>query len=40
MTEMFAAVLGTGAWMAGLLLLLVMAALPLLEHVGTARSGR
>jgi hypothetical protein len=35
MTEMLAAVLATGAWTVGLLVLVVMAAVPLLEHVGT-----
>jgi len=36
MTEMIVAVAGTAAWMTGLLVLALMAALPLLERAGTA----
>jgi sorbitol-specific phosphotransferase system component IIBC len=35
MTDMIGAVLGTAAWAAGLLVLALMAALPLLERFGT-----
>jgi len=35
--DVISAVLGTGAWMMGLLLLLVMAALPWLEQIGGRR---
>ncbi|HET6258311.1 hypothetical protein [Pseudonocardia sp.] len=40
MTDMIDAVLGTAAWMAGVLLLVVMAALPLLEHLAVPRPTR
>ncbi|WP_255684552.1 hypothetical protein [Pseudonocardia sp. TRM90224] len=40
MTEMIEAVLGYGAWGLGMALLLVMAGLPLLEGLGTARDDR
>ena len=36
MTEMIVAFLGTTAWVGGVLVLLVMATLPLLEHVADA----
>lgn len=34
MVDVIVSVLGTAGWLAGLLLLLVMAALPFAEHVG------
>lgn len=38
MQETIATVLGTAGWVAGVLLLVTMAALPLLEAVGTRRT--
>jgi hypothetical protein len=40
MTDVIGAVLATAAWTAGLLVLALMAALPLLERFGTARPRR
>jgi hypothetical protein len=36
MAQMIVAFLGTAAWVGGVLVLVVMAALPLLEHVADA----
>jgi hypothetical protein len=35
MTDMIAAVLNTGAWLVGLLIITLMAAVPMLERFGT-----
>lgn len=40
MTDLIDAVLGTAAWTAGLLVLALMAALPLLESLGTSGDRR
>jgi hypothetical protein len=40
MTEMIASVLGATAWLAGVLVLVLMAALPLLESVADAEHRR
>ncbi|WP_255413825.1 hypothetical protein [Pseudonocardia sp. MH-G8] len=40
MTEMIASVLGTAAWFSGVLVLVLMAALPLLESMADAGHGR
>ncbi len=39
MTEMIGTVFATVGWAAGLAVLLTMAALPLLEHLGCGRAG-
>jgi len=40
MTEMIASVVGATAWIAGVLVLVLMAALPLLESLADADGGR
>jgi hypothetical protein len=40
MTEIIASVLGTAAWFGGVLVLVLMAAVPLLEWLGDAEWGR
>jgi hypothetical protein len=40
MTQMIVSVLGATAWFAGVLVLVLMAAVPLLEWIGDAERGR